>query len=282
MRRRISTTIVVASVMVAMGSLSPAGAASGTSCSFGGPTPGWRAVRFDLTEPSSFLTLELSGSRAPKQGQNDADWHLAQGILVINVATRDLEAYRVSSSGMVARSTVVRHEGESYVHQTTPAVEVPFSHFSARLRDGLPAGSYYVVAFGTDGGKALPNEWWSAGVQIEGKHSCAPIGSGEVFDHDLGDFQGGTQVYSQGVGMAEDTAFSFSTSRSMVIGLMEAQVQVRALSSMSMDYTTPTRAGTISQAIIPFVSTSGLYAFQASYSGVYPNIAIAGATLDLP
>lgn len=239
-------------------------------------------MKFTLTEPTPFLTLELSGLRTQRQGQGEANWHLVQGIFVVNAANMQIEAYRISSSGMVARRAIVRPEGEDVVNQGIAGVDVPYFHDAARLRDGLPVGTYYTIAFGSDGDRALPNEWWSAGVQLEGAHSCAPVGAGEVFDHDLTDFKGGTMAYANGVGYARDTAFSFDSGRPVVIGLMEADSQIRAASHITLDYQTPTTSGTVEERIVPFISTAGTFSYTANFEGYYPKVAIAGVTATLP
>lgn len=256
---------------------------AGTDCPFGGPTPGWAAIRLELPSGTEFLTLELGGARAARPVYDDENWHLAQGVLVLDADTLALEAYRVGSQGMAPRRVVLRAGGTTAAAQSVAAPDVPYEHAAARLRDGLPPGNYLAIAFGTDGGRALQNEWWSAGVQVSGDHRCTPIGQGETFDHDHTDFGGGTQVYAPGAGYGEGLSHAFSTTRRIVVGLLDAETQARAASSVSLTYETPTTAEpiTISQKLVPFVSTAGDYRFEGSFRGVYPVLLVAGVAVDI-
>lgn len=259
-------------------------ASTGTDCAFGGPTPGWSAIKLDLPQGTSFLTLELAGLRTLRPVHDDDNWHLAQGIFVLNATTREVEAYRISSQGMSPRKVVARAEGVPATAPdaaaTTP--DVPYAHSAHGLRDSLSAGSYYVIAFGTDGGSGLPNEWWSAGVQVSASASCARIGAGETFDIDHTDFEGGTEMYVPVAGYAEGIGARYSTTRRVVVALMDAETQARGASSVTLEYTTPTASGSLSQRIEPLASGAGSYTFGASFSGVYPIVLIAGAAIDLP
>lgn len=275
-------SVALLAALLSLCTFAPAQAAE---CSFGGPTPGWHALKLNLPEGSSFLTLELGGARSSIVGrpvQDDNNWHLAQGIFVVNAQTRALEAYRIDSQGMAPRRIVARHDGQTFVEQNAPAPDVRYEHHASKLRPGLPPGQYYVIAFGTDGGRMLPNEWWSAGLQVQGTHSCAVIGAGETFDFDHTDFSGGSQVALPGAGRGEGLARAYNTQRGIVVGLMEAQTQARAVGSATLEYATPTATGRLSQQIVPFVSSAGAYSFSASYQGYYPTVLVAGVALDLP
>src|SRR5438094_927045 len=98
-----------------------------THCSFGGPTPTWQVDRLDLPEGSSFLTLELAGPRAQRGLNGQQNWHLSEGILVLNADTLALEAYRIASKGMAPRQVVAGAGGASAV-EGVQAPEVPFTH----------------------------------------------------------------------------------------------------------------------------------------------------------
>ena len=267
-------------VVLAASTLSSAHADQGTDCSFGGPTPGWRALKLDLPQGSTFLTLELGSTRVQRGLSGQDDWHLASGIVVVEAQTLALEAFRVSSKGMAPRRAVVDASGERVVQDVT-APDVPYEHGASGFRNGLPAGSYYVIAFGSDGGPANPNEWWSAGIQVSATVPCTPVGDGGVFDFDQTDFDG-TQVYAPGAGYADSITMQTTMTRQVVVGLMDAETQGRVASNISLDYTTPMAAGTVSQKLIPFVSTAGAHSFTASYTGEYPVINITGASVDFP
>jgi hypothetical protein len=251
-----------------------------TDCPFGGPTPGYDVIRLDLPTGSPFLILDIGEGRAQRGVNSQDNWHLTEGIFVVNAETRVLEAFRVGSQGMAPRRVVAGTDDEPLLDQSVVGPEVPYQHSNAGLRDGLPPGSYYVIAFGTDGGSALPNEFWTAGIQVAGVHACTTDGVGETFDFDQGDFTGGTQVYAPGAGYADAVSRSFETPREIVVGLMDAETQARSASDASLAYQMPTSSGTVSQQLVPFISTAGTHTFSASYRGVYPLIAVAGVTID--
>lgn len=271
--------LVAAALLAGPGSSASSTEAT-TTCSFGGPTPSYRAIRLDLPAGSHFLGLELRGTRSQRLVGDGNNWHLAQGIAVFNVSTGDIEAFNVSSSGSFPRRTVVRVDGETHVDHSGAAPDAPMSRSASRLRASLPPGSYYVVGFGTDGGRNLPNEWWAADVRVAGSHACTPIGSGEVFDHSHADFTGDTQVSTFGAGHAEATSFGFETPRRLVFGLMDASVY--GPGQMELGYSTPTGSGVVDDEVVAFHSVAGPYTFDASYSGLFPVVAIAGVSIDLP
>jgi hypothetical protein len=278
--------LAVSVAAVSLGVTAPAQA--NTECVFGGPTPGYRAVLLDLPSGSDFLTLELSGTRAIRPVSEDDNWHLAQGIIVANAdsvvaGVPRIEAYRVESAGMWPRKAIARTAGIDLAEQTVPTPEVPYVHESAQLREGLPAGSYLIFAFGTDGGPALPDEWWTAGIQVEGAHTCTPLGdlgNEETFDYDHTDFSGGTQVYAPGIGHATNVSLAFTTGSEIVVGLMDAETQGRPASSVELSYALPSTTGAISQQLVPFLSFGGDYAFSARYSGWSPLVLIAGVGIS--
>ena len=255
-------------------------AAAGTDCSFGGPTPGWQVVKLDLPQGSSFLTLELGSIRTQRGLNDNNNWHLASGILVVNAATLKIEAFRVSSKGMAPRRVVVA-DGTSTTSQDVTVADVPYEHSRSGFRDGLPAGSYYVISFGSDGGSKLANEWWSAGVQVSPHVACTGIGDGVTFDYDQTEFDG-MQVYAPGVGYAEDVELSVHDGHELVAGLMDVETQGRAASNVALHYDMPGGSGDLSQQLVPFLSVGGDFHFAGSYQGEYPLLAIAGVGVDLP
>lgn len=278
---------VLAPLVAASTLVGTAPARANTECVVGGPTPGYQALRLDLPSGSSFLTLELSGARTSRPVYQESNWHLAQGIIVVNAdsvaaGTPEIEAYRVASMGMSPRRVVARTDGSSVVDEAVPAAEVPYVHEAARLRDGLPAGSYLIFAFGLDGGAAMPNEWWTASVQVEGSYQCSWFGEGETFDYDHTDFSGGTQVYLPGAGHASDISLEFTTPRDVAFGLMDAQTQGRvAGSDAELSFAMPSASGAFSQQLMPFLSLGGEFSFRARYSGWSPLVLVAGASLDM-
>ncbi|MHB8512684.1 MAG: hypothetical protein ACYDCC_10950 [Actinomycetota bacterium] len=249
---------------------------AGTNCPFGGPTPSSDIVRLDLSQTgSSFLTLDLGGTRTQRVVNNDQNWHLGEGIFVVNASTFALEAYRLDSQGMAPRHAIASVNGTT-IDQPISSPDVPYEHYAASLRDGLPPGVYYVIAFGVDGGAGSPNEQWSAAVTVSGTNVCTPVGDADVLDVNQTDFRGGTQLYAPGVGYGNGLTYSFQTQRQLIVGYIDAETQARSASSVSVSYQTPTSEGTLSQVLTPMISTAGQYQFSASYQGVYPLIGIAG------
>ncbi len=253
-----------------------------TLCPMGGPTPGFKAIRFDLPEGSDFLGIEPHGIRQQRGLSNSDNWHLTEGIFIVNAATFELEAYRVESAGSSPRRVVVRSDGTTVVDQGTTAPDGPFYHNASRPRAGLPAGAYYAIGFGSDGGKTFPNEWWSVDVRIAGDHACTPIGTGTVFDIDQGRFQGGTHAYVGPVGTADGITHTeaMPAGTDIVVGLMDAAVQGGG--EATIDYDMPLGDGTVEDEIVPFVSVGGEHRFDATYQGAFPMILVAGVAVNLP
>jgi hypothetical protein len=259
-----------------------------TVCPMGGPTPGYRAIRFDLPQGSTFLGLEPHGSRATRVVSDDTNWHLASGVFIVNAQTLALEAYRIEASGTAPRALVVTADGTQLVRQPTTAPDGPFYHTAAYPRSGLPAGSYYAIGFGSDGGTTTPNEFWSYDVRIEGHHSCTSIGNGTIFDVDNTEFTGGTQVYAHGAGKAEGISYSMPQPGSVdvVVGLMDAAVQGSELAGTggeaTLGFQTPLGSGLVDDSIQSFVSKAGPHEFEGNFEGVFPTLLVAGVALDLP
>jgi len=277
--QRLKQTVASVVVLV-MGAALPA-SASVTECHFGGPTPGWRAVTLDLPQGSDFLGIELRGTRATRPVRDGSSWHLAQGIYVIDAETLEVIAFRIISAGSDPRRVRVIADGTTVADQAVTSPEAQLIHAEKKLVPDLPPGTYHVVAFGTDGGRALPNEWWSADLRVGGSHSCAAVGSGEVFDYSHADFEGGTQINAGPVSYADGSTFSFTSERSLVVGLLDAAVQGEG--EAELDFLMPNAVtGTLEDELEPFVSTIGTHDFTARFAGPYGMVSIAGVALDLP
>lgn len=253
-----------------------------TKCSMAGPAPGYKAVKLHLPEGSSHLSLLVLGNHVSRAVSDRNVWHLAQGIVIVNAETLEIEAHRVESEGTSPRGVVLTADGTDVARQAVPGPDGPFYHTAGRPRAGLAPGTYYAIGFGSDGGTTQPSDWYSVAVVVEGKHSCSPIGSGTVFDIDQTEFTGGTQAYAQAAGSAEDIAHTYEapTGTDLVVGLLDAGVQGPGEATLS--YETPYSAGTVEDTIVPFLSTGGTHAFTASYQGLFPLILAAGVALDLP
>lgn len=277
---RIAATALIIGLLAAGTAVAPA-RAEVTTCVFGGPAPGHRAVRLDLPEGSDAFVLRLTGERGPRlvNDGDDSEWHLAQGVLVVDVDTFELAGYQVDYVGTGPPRVALTTDGQA-ARQGVPAPEGPFRHGARFAPPTLDPGSYYVVGFGTTGTDGGP-QWWGGSVTVSPEVSCLPVGEGETFDLDQTRFEGGEQVHVPGAGVAEGIAASFSTDRTLVVGLIDAAVQ-GGVGSVEVDYEMPTASGTMGRGIAPFVSTGGTYRFEARYAGAYPLVAVAGAEVTLP
>jgi hypothetical protein len=248
----------------------------------GGPTPGYSVIRFDLPDGADFLGIEAGPGRPMRVADDGKNWHLAQGAFVVNAATFDLEAYRVISSGTVPRRTVVRAEGSTLLDEANVGPDGPFRHTASRPRAGLPPGSYYAIGFGSDGDPRFPNAPWYFDVRVSGRHACTPIGNAQIFDVDHTRFEGGTQIYSHGVGYAEGIGYTMDVpaSTDIVVGLMDAAVQ--AAGEAELRYEMPGGSGDVDDEIEAFVSVAGEHRFEADFHGSFPLILVAGVAVDLP
>lgn len=259
-----------------------------TVCPMGGPTPGYRAIRFNLPQGSDFLGLEPHGTRASRVISDNTNWHLASGVFIVNASTRQIEAYRVESVGSAPRAVVVRSDGADVVRQSTTGPDGPFYHTASKPRSGLAPGTYYAIGFGSDGGTTTPNEWWSYDVRVEGTHSCSSVGNGAVFDVDNTEFAGDTQVYAGAVGAAEGITYSMPQPSNVdfVVGLMDAAVQGSELGGgeggAELAFQMPSATGVVEDEIVPFASGAGTHDFEGSFQGAFPMLLIAGVAIDLP
>jgi len=208
-----------------------------------------------------------------------SSWHLAEGVAVINASTGALVTWRVASYGSSPRRAVVESSGMQVARQEFTGPDAPFVHQVTAPVPSLAPGSYYLVGFGTDGDRRLPNPWWGAEVHLAENVPCTPVGSGETFDYDQTDFSGGTQVAAWGAGIAQDEHLSFHLARHLVFGLMDVATQVAG--SAKLDYEIPGAKASATQ-ITAFASTDGDYSFTANFAGIFPVTVIAGIALDIP
>jgi hypothetical protein len=258
-------------------------ASADTICSFGGPAPSFRSIRMDLPRGSEFLNIRFTAKRPSRPIGDRKNWHLVQGVAIVEAGTKDLVVSRIASAGSSTRRVVVTSDGADIVRQDMPeGPDAPFVHGAYTPLPGLPSGSYFLIGFGSDGSATFPNEWWGAEVTVSGTHLCTPIGVGEIFDYDQSEFSGGTMVNAWGPGYADRIGLSEHSDRSLIFGVMDASTQATAAGNMQLDYSLPDgQTGTVSNNILPFVSTGGDLVFQASYAGAFPLIDIAGVALDI-
>lgn len=273
MQRRL--TIITLALLAA--SLLPASA--DTACTLAGPTPGYKAIRLDLTASgSSYIGLELNATRTTTVANDGSSWHFSRGIYLLD-ANLNILSYRIQNSGSTPRRTVVEAGGQ---RQTVDAgsTEGPFVHSAQKLIPSLAPGIYYAVAFGSDGSSRVPNEYWSADVRVQGAHSCSQVAVGTVFDLNHTDFSGETQIYSSGVGYADEVSAEFTSPRRLVLGIMDSSVQAEGNADLDFALSSGV-TGSLGDEIVPFATGPGTSTFTASYSGAFPIVSISGVAFDL-
>lgn len=282
--RRVIAAAGLASLIVA----GPASAAS-TTCSFGGPAPGFKAVRLELPSGSSFLNTTLGGSRAFRGANTQGGWHLAQGIVILRLpaaAPAEIVAYRLRSEGSSPPRATVRRDGAEVLPATTvPAPDVAFTHSWALPVPSLDPGVYYAVAWGAGGrGVSGPPDAWGAELEVEGNVTCRAVGVGDMFDLDQNDFAGRTQVTAPGVAHMEGASLHRTwTDRQLVVGMIDAAVQGPMAGEARVSYATPDPdgGGVVDRALRPFVGPAGPYRFEATVTGAFPVVSVNGVRVDL-
>lgn len=251
--------------------------ADGTVCLLGGPTPSVSIVRLDLPRGSTFLDLRLTTGWTPAAVGTSSSWHLAEGLGLLD-ARGHLVAARLRTYGSASRRTVVVLQGSRLVDQDAPGPSAPFVHTSGFTVSGLRPGTYYAVGFGSDGSALPPNGYWTSEVRVSGAVSCRPTGTGSVFDYDNADFVGGSQVSTFGAGYGAAGTLTYSTGRKFTFGLLDSAVQ--GAGSDRLDFLLPSGRGEVSDALRPFVSGRGTDRFSSSYMGLFPVVAVVGASFD--
>jgi hypothetical protein len=284
LRRHLGVCLTALALLVA-GVVRPALAAT-TKCSFGGPAPGFKAVRLDLPSGSSFLNIEILGTHDVHVLNTGDGWHLAQGVILVRTIDRGIVASRLRSAGSSPPGAVVRAGGaDTGPLDGVPAPDVAFTHSFGPGVPQLDPGSYFAIAWGAGGrGLSGPADTWGASVEVEGAHPCASIGAGEVFDHDQNDFTGGTQVTAPGVAVMDGASLEVRSSpRSFVAGMIDANVQGAGTGEARVDYTMPAGgAGTVDREVKPFTGGAGTSVFTAHVTGLFPVVAVNGVRIDLP
>lgn len=264
---------------LALALLLPLGSAQAdTLCSMGGPTPGFKVIKLNLPEGSNYLGIELRASRTTRPVDDGASWHFARGIMVLD-SSFELIAYRLEHSGVSPKTVAVDVEGQRVV-QDVPGADGPFVHLRQQLVPGLDPGTYYVVGFGVDGDRRLPNEYWSADVRVQGAQSCAGVATGSTFDLNHTDAEAGTQVYAGNVGVAEDASFSYTTGRRLSVGLVDCATQAAGEAVCTVT-DADGDVGEVEDDMLPFVSGPGVSTVGFDYEGTFPVVALAGASFDL-
>lgn len=280
--RRTSILLVLAA---ALSAVQPASA--DTICTLGSPTPGFKVIRLDLPQGSDYIGIELNGARATRPVDDGSSWHFARGIMVFT-EDLDLVTYRISNSGSTPKTYTVAADDQR-VQQTALGVDGPFVHNASSLVPRLAPGVYYAVAFGVDGSRNTPNEYWSADVRVQGAVPCTSAAVGETFDLNHTDSEEGTQVYAPGIGVAEDGELLLESSRQVSIGLIDCSVQFtvetdddEGVGEAGCDVELSNGATmSVEDSIVPFLTGPGASEIDFEFAGVAPVIAVSGASFTL-
>jgi len=264
--------------LVATAALAPAARAEVTTCAFGGPTGVQRHMQLHLPYGASDLTLELDASAQVPGGVSRASRHLAAGILVVDLATKKVAAYRIYHQGVGPRRAAVTADATGPLSVDVPGPGLPFEKDGQEPTPGLPAGDYAVVAFGSDGDTATPNPWWGARMTVSGSHSCTTSGAGRIIDLDATDATSGTSVAAGPALYAEGAAIEAQLGGDLVVGLLSAFAG--AGSEARLAFSHPSGDGVVENALVPFASAPGRFAWQVDALGPVAAADVVGVEVE--
>ena len=272
--------MAVVLLLAGLGVERAATAASSTTCHFGGPAGTSSVFHIHLARRTSGLALRVTtptslGSRASDLAGDRSSWHLATGLAVVGERGRRIVASRFVQSGSSTRRVAVSAAGED-VRADVAAPGAPFNHVGGDVPPELPAGDYYVVAYGTDGDTAQPNPWWSAELTVGARIGCEAVATTQrVFDRDGSDFTGGSQAAAYGAGYAAGSTLKMSLRPGLVVGMIDAERQFAG--SVQVRYRSATgQGGRVKNSLAGFAGTAGRYTFTADYDGVFPLVLVSG------
>jgi hypothetical protein len=251
----------------------PAAQAEVTTCAFGGPTGTERHMRLHLPAGAQDLTLTLDAA-AQTGGLDRASRHLSVGLLVVDLATNEVVAHRVYHQGVNPRRVAVLADATGSLTVDAPGPGVPFEADGQEPVPGLPPGDYGVVAFGSDGGAALPNPFWSATITVSGRHTCETRGSTRVIDRDTTDATSGTAVAAGPALYADAAQVEADLGGDLVVGLLSAFGGAGSEASVTFDH--PSRDGVVDNALVPFASDPGAFSWQVDALGPAAAVDIVG------
>jgi hypothetical protein len=222
-------------------------------------------VRIDLPHGASDVTLRTLQS-AP------TGTRLTEGVFLVEARTRRLVAFQVHTDGLSPVATTVRVGGQTLVSSPYEGPALPIARRAGTPVPGLRPGSYVLAGFGTG---TSPRAQWGAELSLGGRHRCVVLGQGTVFSTDASRSAGGTAVTTPAVSVVDGGVLQWRTDRQLVVGVMQATQELAG--SASLDYRTPTATGTVTDGLVPFVSTAGRYHWVVRTTAPLAGIAVAGA-----
>ncbi len=245
--------------------LGAAPAAQAATCDFTAPAGTAYAIALDLPKGAQDVRLGIGASRPLDRLSSPESWHLAAAVAIVNRATLQVVAHRVVDDG-------------SGPPNATVGLTLPVRHGAQLLVPDLPRGRYAVVAFGVDGDRALPNPEWSATLQTDRPHSCAPA-TAALFEYDASDF-GGSNTQLLGVAAMDGATVRTTLPRRLVVGFTEAFGGPGA--TAKVDLAAPAGAQSAREEIRPFASRGGPFTWTATTTGFAGAVLAAGVAVDLP
>jgi hypothetical protein len=251
------------------------------TCTLAGPAGSASVVRIDLPRGAPSLAMRITTSSTlsptdPSLVGGRKSWHLATEVALLRLRDGALVAHRELQTGSSPRRLAVSAGGQD-LRADVLGPGLPFKHWGGFVPDFLGAGSYLLVAMGTDGDAAVPNPGWSAEATFGAPVACLPATvRSSVFDLDQSAFRGGTQVSAVGPGAGRGTAATLPVAQSWVVGMVDAETQGPG------DVTVRVGSLTVRDALRPFSGRRGRYHLHADWTGAIPLVLVAGVTFDTP
>lgn len=273
--------MLLAAALLAGGTALPARAAETTTrCHFGGWTGTYRVMRLELPGGSESLNLIHTASRLSRVSGPES-WHLAVGAFVIDESTGELMAYRVENLGTNPRRVVAESGAERSVEAPLPGPDTPFAHSDLSSRVfGLPAGSYLIVAFGSDGSPTPPNDQWGGEVEVAGRHTCSILDTGELIDVNHTEFTGGTQVATPLGAVLDGASLTKDVAHDLVVGFIDAGFQ-GGVGTATVTFEHPGGSELVDRDIVPFVVPGGTLRWTATLQGAGALASIVALGIDV-
>jgi hypothetical protein len=216
--------------------------------------------------PNGAPDLTVSLGPAPQTtGSSRDSRHLSIGVLVVDLATHKVVAHNVYHQGVGPQRATLVSDATGPTTLGAPAPSLPFQSSDVAPVAGLPAGDYGVVAFGSDGGRALPNPFWSASITVSGQHDCRTAGSDRIVELDATDGTTGTVAAAGPALYADGGELGAALGGDMVAGMISAFGGLGGEASVAYDH--PSGDGEVTNEVAPFASAPGAFTWSVDALG---------------